>query len=318
MLKIVQAQTDDLLSFENTKALRLLFAFMILAHHTYQQTLVFGEYKWFDYLLRYFGYFGVSAFFFLSGYGLQYSVESKPNYAKALLKKTAGFFMLNAFLVLLYAVVKSVVGGGNIELKDIILSLTFGHTIVGAGWYLQEIIVIYLLLFLCLKISKKHSTILFASSIFLLTIILFLLKFGTYWFISTLSVLSGLAVCKYKTHVLNVLKENFVLFYASMTLIFIALNFWNFQHPKMITLLGQNLLFPFVVVLPLYNKVVNMSSLLEKISSLTLEIFLLQGVVFVLLNSMPNINAIAYVLVAFIGTIILSYGMKPIFNYILH
>ena len=111
MLKLVQAQTDDLLSFENTKALRLLFAFMILAHHTYQQTLVFGEYKWFDYLLRYFGYFGVSAFFFLSGYGLQYSVESKPNYAKALLKKAAGFFMLNAFLVLLYAVVKSVVGG---------------------------------------------------------------------------------------------------------------------------------------------------------------------------------------------------------------
>ena len=60
-----------------------------------------------------------------------------------------------------------------------------------------------------------------------------------------------------------------------------------------------------------------MDRILGKISQLTLEIFLMQGFVFIILNANGSIFGLSYVMISWICTIILSFAMKPIFDRLL-
>ena len=61
---------DDYLSKERTTAIKGLLALMVLIHHTYQKTLIGSSVLLFDFTMRSLGFYCVSSFLFLSGYGL--------------------------------------------------------------------------------------------------------------------------------------------------------------------------------------------------------------------------------------------------------
>lgn len=65
-----------LLAKQTSISLKGVLALMILIHHIYQQTLFGSSSLLIDYVLRSFGYWGVSAFFMLSGYGLMFSLRN--------------------------------------------------------------------------------------------------------------------------------------------------------------------------------------------------------------------------------------------------
>lgn len=60
----------DYLSKENTTNLKGLLALMVLLHHTYQKALIGSSVAIFDFTMRSLGFYCVSCFLFLSGYGL--------------------------------------------------------------------------------------------------------------------------------------------------------------------------------------------------------------------------------------------------------
>lgn len=182
---------------------------------------------------------------------------------------------------------------------------------------MQEIVIVYLLLYVCLRITRRYSTISFVGAIVIFITILILQKFGTHWYIGTLSIVSSIVICKYRQLLLRLVERQYIYVYAIIGTVFIALYLFHIQHPFKFTILAQNLLFPLVIVLPLYNKTIIMDRILGKISQLTLEIFLMQGFVFIILNANGSIFGLSYVMISWICTIILSFAMKPIFDRLL-
>lgn len=65
----------DYFSRNKTECLKGLLAILVLVHHIYQKAHLFEEYPFIDYLLKYLGYYCVSGFFFISGYGLYSSLK---------------------------------------------------------------------------------------------------------------------------------------------------------------------------------------------------------------------------------------------------
>ena len=61
---------QDYFNKQQTESLKGLMAVLILIHHIYQHVLIGGDYPLFDFIMRSLGYYAVSIFLFISGYGL--------------------------------------------------------------------------------------------------------------------------------------------------------------------------------------------------------------------------------------------------------
>ena len=75
----------DLLSLEKSNTIKAIMCILILFHHLYQYTL-FTDNPIFGGILQNLGFWSVSIFFFLSGYGLAYSHKNKKDYIDKFLK----------------------------------------------------------------------------------------------------------------------------------------------------------------------------------------------------------------------------------------
>ena len=59
---------------DDSVALKAIMSFFIISHHIYQRMSSEADFL-VDYVLRSFGYLAVGAFFFISGYGVTYSLR---------------------------------------------------------------------------------------------------------------------------------------------------------------------------------------------------------------------------------------------------
>lgn len=162
----------DGLAKKNTDALRGVLALIILLHHLY-------EYAGFlagtpvSLLLQMSGYLCVSLFFFLSGYGLMCSLKSKgQDYVRSLpRKRILPLWCFYLFLFALYVGMNFIrvklmgepfragtslfdFETGNVQWGLLLQSFLFGFgkTIVGNGWYIQVILILYLAFWLVFTI----------------------------------------------------------------------------------------------------------------------------------------------------------------------
>lgn len=136
-----------LLSREQVSSLKGIFAIVVLIHHLYQSTDIITN-RYIGVFLQAAGFFAVSIFFFLSGYGLQISYsEKKQVYIKSFFKgKIIPFYSVIIILIAVYVPMRMLMGE-ILEPLNIIRSFFFGSTIISKGWYLQVQLFLYLLFF---------------------------------------------------------------------------------------------------------------------------------------------------------------------------
>lgn len=153
----VENNGKDYLSKSNTNCLKGILSICILIHHLYQRSNWLHD-IWLGAVFQYMGYLAVSLFFFISGYGLMYSYQTKKaEYIKNFPKnRLLTFYCVCILSVVIYTLFDWICGK-NFKVTDILQSLTFGNTLVKSGWYLQTIFIFYILFYFSAKYCRTNT-----------------------------------------------------------------------------------------------------------------------------------------------------------------
>ena len=124
---------DDYLGVKSTLGLKGFLALGIIFHHLSQWVTTGSEFSNFAYM----GTYIVSIFFFLSGYGLYYQNEHKPNYMNGFLYKRLSRILVPVLFISLIYLVYRVANGQTINMEYFINLFLKGSTIIINGWFVN-------------------------------------------------------------------------------------------------------------------------------------------------------------------------------------
>lgn len=205
----------EVLTKDDSTALRGIAAIFVMFSHyltfvdgTFQSGL--GPAK----LFSWFGGLGVCLFFFLSGYGLWLSAEKGETTITFLIKRFATVLPTYFLLRLIFGFILG-------EYKEGILS--FVLYVIGIRsplWFISEILIIYVLMYIAIKINKKHQIVLMAGFLFIMSLVFLLLGFDARWYNANLVFVIGMLFAKYRSKLVEFLKRKFWLKGFAVVLLF--------------------------------------------------------------------------------------------------
>lgn len=193
----------DYLSKNTTTCLKGFFALCILIHHISQafitgNSLILGQL-----LGRSLGYFSVGMFFFFSGYGLMFSyINKKDAYIKNFPKtRILPFYIIILILSATYWLFFTALKIYSPPAKRLIQSLFFGGTVISKGWYLQAILVFYLLFYFSFRFIKSAKAAITVFSFFIVAYCVGCFYFGLamYWYQAASAIILGALWCANKS-----------------------------------------------------------------------------------------------------------------------
>ncbi len=314
----------DYLSLENTKCLKGILAILVLIHHVYQSGGLFqtGALYAVGYICQSLGYLTVALFIFLSGYGLAASTNTEK-IKKFPKNKILPFYCIILFFAVIYISLK-VILGNEITLKQILLTLTFGYTLISSGWYLQVQLLYYIVFYLVFKyVKQKYQilTIAILQVIYILVCLLFnigpiyyertfIFVMGILWFANKDKIDSVLSSSKAKACIFVISAVVFTALYLSASII---------NNVALEVLLRSLSYFFFVTaVMSVLFKIKINSAVTRFLGEISLEIYMLQGVFMLLLhNEIINItNPYIYAAAVIIGTVALAIAVHPLIKLI--
>lgn len=144
---------QDFMSLEATKNLQGFAALGVICHHLSQPPQnggpmdALGQMQ----LFREIGFCFVAVFFFVSGYGLLKSLESKPNYLKGFLRRrilpiVVCFYVMNFFYIAFHLAL-----GTKMPVSEWICKITGVALLNDNAWFVPVIIVMYLAFYAAFK-----------------------------------------------------------------------------------------------------------------------------------------------------------------------
>ena len=231
-------------SFSQTKAIQGLMALCIVCHHTAQQTcvtwlasgnIVNGLNVFSDT-----GFLFVGVFFFWSGYGLFKSFKSKQKYlSRFVSKRVVPVLVPYVIVCFLFTLERIFVFKEKMPLWFKITNFT-GITIgYYFGWYIQAIVVFYLVFYFAFKYSRyDFDAILYVFAGVLLWVVAGLIidhndyfMRGQWWYNSTMLFPFGVLFAKNESKIIEFLKKRFkILVPSSIILFFLSFFFSRFME----------------------------------------------------------------------------------------
>ena len=203
---------DEHLDIEQTKMLQAVACLCIIVHHITQQITGYGVvYKGPVTLFNYIGFLFTALFFFCSGYGLITSVLSKPDYLKTFLTKRLPSVLIPFWLINIPGVLLLAFGYGiHYDLSGV-LSDVFGLTLInGNGWFIIEIVVLYLFFFAIFSLVRNKDVAIVLLSIVTVLLIIYSSMQGhdvagdehwfkgEWWYNSTITFVFGMVVARFR------------------------------------------------------------------------------------------------------------------------
>ncbi len=284
----------------------------VVLHHVTQEITGFGVVdKGPITIFNSIGILFTSLFFFFSGYGLVISVRTKEAYLKTFLWKRIPTILIPFWIANIIAVlVRIFYMQIPMDTKDIIQYVLGLILINGNGWYIVEIFFLYLAFYLIFKACKNQKMALVLLSIASLIPIMIGLRSGhdtssmgnhwfkgEWWYNTTIVFVMGLWMAYYKDRIITFAKKHYkMLLLTSSILLVVAYIIEEYVRlvygyysvtpigqkisNEEITLYAQMilcLLFTWVVLL-LNLKISLGNRILNGLSSISMEIFLLHGI----------------------------------------
>ena len=182
----------DLMSKEDTLAFKGIFSIVVILHHVSQieNTIPYIHH------FANFGMYAVSFFFFISAYGMTKQVKlNREKYLKGFFKKRFLKLLLPIFVVtVLHIVVNILVFKSEYTLNSIFNIYKNGSSLINNGWYLNSILVIYLIFYLSFKITKNQNLSYIIFTILTIGYILVMknIGFGIWWYNSMIGMIFGM------------------------------------------------------------------------------------------------------------------------------
>lgn len=303
---------EDPWNRQQSLMLQALACIGVVLHHVTQEITGFGVInKGPITIFNSIGILFTSLFFFFSGYGLIISVRTKEAYLKTFLWKRLPTILVPFWIANIIAVlVRIFYMQLPMDTKDIIQYVLGLVLINGNGWYIVEIFFLYLAFYLIFKVCKNQKIALVLLSIASLIPIVIGLHSGhdtstmgnhwfkgEWWYNSTIVFVMGIWVAHFKDRILTFAKKHYrgLLITASVLLVvayvieeYVRMVFGYYSvtpidrriSNEAITLYAQMvlcLIFTWVVLL-LNLKISLGNRVLQGISIISMEIFLLHGI----------------------------------------
>ena len=163
---LLPKNSRDYLNPGSTKGLKGILAIGIILHHLSQEVTTGDVFTNFAYM----GSYIVSMFFFfLSGYGLYVQNSKSKTYLdnffrKRLLKILVPFISI----WMIYLIYRIGVNKESINFNYFIKLFTVGKTVIYNGWFIDVIILIYILFYLSFKFVENKRVAIIINSIFII------------------------------------------------------------------------------------------------------------------------------------------------------
>lgn len=318
---------------KDTNNLKGLFALLIFFHHISYKYNAFSNMPVLSLILNDMGSIGVGVFFFISGYGLLIS-NNNPDYAKNLLtRKIPKLYLLHITVNFLYIFTNILRGISYnfITFITTILGIDAVNNFVRANsnaWYISSIIIIYFLFAIVRLLCKKYN--MGEKTFFILFSLLSIITFGTFLFVFSnqfekVSLYIRAIYCLffgmfyyYNFNTINAFMSRFFWYIIAFTTIFIILLI-DIQMPlgesQILFTIIKEFLLPILVVtfiITINQKIGLSSSILNFLGNISLEIFLLHGLIQDLLFGIIS-NQFLYTLTSLLIVIILSFLVNKIY-----
>ena len=142
---------EDALAPENTMVLR---AILILAIFLFHAGIHMG------FITPDLGHVCVSVFFFLSGYGLEYSLRNKPGYAGNFLHRRVLGLMIQYWMIMTALALSVFLIHRSWDQFLMEFTATFGVPL----WYITELVAFYIVFYISTFISDRHRALVFQAA----------------------------------------------------------------------------------------------------------------------------------------------------------
>lgn len=264
-----------------------------------------------------FGSLSVSIFFFLSGYGLMcsYSLKGKKYLEGFCIHRISKIIipLLTAYII--YIPILRLINhtGGIIEAIQRLFS---SNPLLPYSWYVTEITLLYLLFYLVMRFIPRYKLPALSLAIVFMLAGMLLAGLPHWWINASPCFIIGLWYYKYEHPIMNqmnkVKKQHFItlilLFLCTYRLDIVQdhiqiLSRWRYTYASFYLV---NILF-ILLVLYILQKV-NFGKNIKVTQNCYYEIYLMQGTVFLLLDTMIH-NRLLFFILAIVSTIISSLGM---------
>lgn len=240
-------------------------------------------------------------------------------------------FAINALLVLIYAVQKTIFGQ-EVTLTNVVLSFFYGETVVSFGWYLLCIMALYELFYLSGRFCRKHICLSITVMVLLYMALAKALKMYPWTYQSCLAFPAGVIFARYKKLIDTVVRRHQV----SALLLFLALYISSFfflfeaqdEHSSLVNfplfsllnsfvISAHGVIFVFVVIGILMLRKCSQKpfGITRRLSDIYLEIYVMQGLAFALFrNQWWSVgNDCLYAVLAVLLTLTLATAIRPLF-----
>lgn len=202
-------------------------------------------------------------------------------------------YLIQCVLIVLYFCFNTILNVPSDNNSMLLLqSFLFGDTIVTAGWYLQELLLFYFLYWMSWKFFRLYSEIIIICLILLFLLVGILLDLPSHWLLSCFAFASGILYAKNKRRIDILISERKC--YVALLLLISSISIssyivlylfkfsWGVSAILRIFLIGS--IYP--MILPLLSSRHQFSNrYLKYVGTYALEIYVMQGIVFIILRN---------------------------------
>lgn len=284
------------LSLDNSMKLRGILAFAIVLHHMSEKITTGG--KFFP-LMVHAGYLIVAVFFFLSGYGCLFSyIKKGKSYLKTFWKNRILYLVIIYLLTTIAYLLYYRTIGLSMGINSILYSFINGNPIAMNSWYIIVQLFMYLFFYISYSIPKinKWSRILLVFSLLLFLAIIFeYCEYKSIWYISNFAFVFGLIYAQEKDFFQKILERKWAIIFIIILMILAVFSalplfyendnvFSGVFSIRHISRYISTISFVAIIILLLF-KVRIIGVFWERMGLMSLEIYLLHGMVYSFLRS---------------------------------
>lgn len=321
-IKVKDFHTEHL-SYENTTAIKGIFAILIFMRHAvpYVGTNSLWIDTSFAAIDKYLGQGIVCLFLFYTGYGIYESYKKKRNYFDNFLEnrllKTMFSFDIAIVLFLLVRTLILQKQVGVIELAKAFVGIS---SLGNSNWYMFYIFIAYVIAFLSFKLCKS-SDIMAICTVTILTIGYCVYgMFGgldLWWYDTALCVPLGMLYSYFKNRIDGLLQKNNIAYYFTFALCVIVCIFatnFHFETKNVPLIIISRIFFTLAVVL-FTMKVSMKNNVLIWLGKYSFGIYIMQRIPMIIISHyMPSINSYLFVAINIALTIGLAFGFTKLSN----
>lgn len=294
----------------NMKGVLVLLVFL---HHAFQYGAISHSSTIFSFIFDSLGYLSVACFFYISGYGNYLTSQRVTGGGKYLIKnRFIPIYAINLSLLVvwlfLYYTYNHPISG-----SEIASSLLLGKTLVPMGWYIQCYCIITLLYAASITINKGKQFVFMTLFLCIYWLCCFVLNMPSNWYVSVFPFLLGM--CVSGSHKIN----DYIITAVVISLFILCISICIYYKTTMPII--RDLTKTLMAICFSFNLYAFFKSYKIKFSPLkflgerSLEMYLMQGVVFLLLKwkGLTFSNSLLFFIISLFLCLILGTIAHPVF-----